>query len=161
ASPRPPATARRAGCGLGGGGPGGGAGPAGAATPGGRAGGGREGGAGAPGRGPPAPRAAGTPGVPGTTPAPPAREEVWRDAGGQALLVIGDSRGGLDAQRGEAEAEGGADQQQRGQDHGGVVRGRPHPQEPRVTGGQGREPGRDDPRRAEPVDHRPHPGGGG
>jgi hypothetical protein len=79
----------------------------------------------------------------------------------QALLMVGDARGRLDVQRGEAEAERGADEQQRGQDHGQVVRCRPDPQEPRVTGGQAREPDGDDPGRAEPVEHQAHPRRGG
>ena len=78
-------------------------------------------------------------------------------AGGQTLLVVGDPRGGLHVQRGEAEAEGRADEQQRGQDHRRVVRCRADPQEPRVTRGQAGEAGGDDPGRAEPVKHPAHP----
>ena len=92
---------------------------------------------------------------------PPNLERGLQDAGGKTLLVIRDSRGRLDVQRREAQAESGADQQQRGQDHGGVGRSRADPQEQHVPGGQAGEAGRDHPGRAEPVEYRPDPWGCG
>jgi hypothetical protein len=87
-------------------------------------------------------------------------ERGLQDAGGKALLVIGDTGRGLDIQRGEAEPERGADQQHRGQQHGRVVRRHADPQEPRVARGQAGEAHGDHPGRAEPVKDGPHPRGG-